>query len=186
MKTLISVILISWAVTIGCASSDKSAKSDKQQLSEEEKAQKATEARKLEDEKNAKEKEELAAKEELERRKAESEKNREELGAVKERLKQMGMAAVYVPVTKDGNTLSYPGGRVAVIRSKVGDAITLRSLNDVMQNQIEKSNSDLDRYNTGYGGFETCLRGQLFVLYMSRDKNGMVVREWYETLDKCN
>lgn len=186
MKTWIIILFVSAGTMISCASSDKTSKSENQLAVAAEKAKKAEETMKMEEQKSAKEKEEIKAKEELEKKKAESEMQKEELKAVKERLKKMGMAAVYVPVSKDGDAFSYPGGRTTAIRTKVTDDITVRSLSLVVDKQIEKSNSDRDHYNTGLGGFETCLNNQLYILFMSKDKNGMVVREWYETLEKCN
>lgn len=183
MKTWIIVLIFSLAAMTGCASSDTAAKRDQQKDTAEENAKKALEMMKMEEEKAAKE--EMTAREELDKKKAESEKQKQELGAVKQRLKQMSMAAVFVPITRDGGVFSYPGGRTSVIKVKVADDITLRPLNLIMDGQLEKSNSDRDYYNTGTGGFETCLNDQLFILYMSKDKNGMVVRDWYETLDKC-
>ena len=186
MKVLMIVWMISLMTFMSCASSDKASKSEKQDAVAEVKAKAEAESKKLEDEKAAKEKEEMQAKEELEKKKADAEKQREELGAVKERLKKMGLAAVYAPITRDGQVFTYPGGRTTTIKSRVVDNILLRSLNQIMDKQMEKSNSDRDYYNTGTGGFEACLNDQLYVLYMSKNNNGMVTREWFEMLEKCN
>ena len=186
MKALIIVLIISLVTVISCTSSDTASKSDKQKVTAEEKAKKAEEVMKLEEEKAAREKETKMAKEELEKKKADHEKQIDEMKAVKERLKEMGMGAVFVPVTKDGNVFLYPGGKTAVIRSKVADDITLRSLNLAIDKQIKKSNSDLDYYTSGLGGFETCMGDRFFILYMYKDQGGSIQREWYELMDKCN
>jgi hypothetical protein len=185
MRVLTFALMISFAAFMSCASSDKTSKNDKQVLAEV-KAKAEAETKKLEEEKAVKEKEEMLAKEELDKKKAESEKQREELGAVKERLKKMGLAAVYFPITRDGQVFTYPGGRTTTIKSQVLDNILLRSLNQIMDKQVEKSNSDRDYYTTGTGGFEACLNDQLYILYMSKNNNGMIIREWFEMLEKCN
>lgn len=110
MRYTTFALLVSFAAFMSCASSDKASKSDKQNVLVEAKTKAEAETKKLEEEKAAKEKEEMLAKEELEKKKAESEKQREELGAVKERLKKMGLAAVYFPITRDGQVFTYPGG----------------------------------------------------------------------------
>ncbi len=185
MRTLWIACLFLAAGIMGCASSEKSSRDNTQALSEV-KAKAETETKKLEEEKEAKEKEAALAEEELLKKKAESEKQREELGAVKERLKKMGLAAVFVPITRDGQVFLYPGGRTATIKYAVSDMIVLRSLNQLMDKQLEKSNSDRDYFNTGNGGFEACLNDQLYILFMHRGQSGAIVRDWFEMLEKCN
>jgi flagellar biosynthesis GTPase FlhF len=185
MKTLLIALIFTTMAILGCGSAEKTSKKDTQVLSEA-RAKADAETKKMEEEKAAKEQEEKKAREELEKKKAESDKNREELGAVKERLKKMGLATVFVPVSRDGQIFMYPGGRTTTIKYQVSDMILLRSLNQMMDSQLEKSNSDRDYYNTGNGGFEACLNDQLYILYMYRNNSGAIVREWFEMMEKCN
>ncbi len=143
------------------------------------------EAKKLDEERMIKEEEAKKEAAEVEVKKAHREKASAELKAVKENLKKMGLAAVFVPMTKNGDTFNYPGGKAIVVKEKVTDSGVLQSLNSMIDQQTEKYDDDRHQLSTCSGGYETCMDSKGYILYLSKDAGGTCIREWYLVNADC-
>ncbi len=186
MKTLI--IFAALTLMIGCGGSGKSSKPDKQKemtMLAENRAKAEAEAKKLDEERMIKEEEAKKEAAEVEVKKAHREKASAELKAVKENLKKMGLAAVFVPMTKNGDTFNYPGGKAIVVKEKVTDSGVLQSLNSMIDQQTEKYDDDRHQLSTCSGGYETCMDSKGYILYLSKDAGGTCIREWYLVNADC-
>jgi len=181
MKSIAFIFALTLGVLIGCKSEEKATKKDKEVAANEDKKAKDEELKKLEQEKAKKEEEERLAKQELDKKKANLVQQQQELASVRENLKKMGLAAVFVYITKSGDTFTYQDGHTVMIKEKVADGFVQQSLDQIVQKQLEKENAARDSYNTCSNGFEACLDHKLYINFMSRDEKGNCVRQWYLT-----
>lgn len=188
MKTYTWLIVIGLIALMGCGGQKSSVKTDKQNEQHEEKKAKEESLKQLEEEKKAKEKEEQMLKEEVEKKKVLSEKDLQEMKNVKERLKKMGLAAVYVPMKRDNEFLVYQDNTLMRIKGDVTSQGILNALNDILKKEKDRDNEAAHLMEVCAGGFETCFENHFYVYYMEKKQvNGVWTCDgiWYEVDAEC-
>ncbi len=182
MKTLTMGIAVLIVLSLGCSSGQKTTGGGNQAAGDEKKSVDEGLMKKKEEEKR---KEEQMAREELEKKKIENEKQKMELKAVKERLRNMGLGVTFSMMTRANEVFRYIDGHTVVAKEKVVDQGILAPLNELLSKQKEKSNEFQNEWSVCSGGFEACQGGRLYIYFMERDQNGACTGAWYLTDQEC-
>ncbi|MBX7151454.1 hypothetical protein K1X84_07425 [bacterium] len=188
MKTYTWLLTLCFIVAIGCSGQKSAAKTDHHDEKMEEKKAKEESLKQMEEEKKAKQKEEQMLKEEVEKKKNLSDKDRQEMKNVKERLKKMGLAAMYVPMKRDNEFFVYQDNTLMRIKGDVVSQGILNALNDILKKEKDRDNEAAHLMEVCSGGFETCFENHFYVYYMEKKEVNKVwtcESKWYEVDAEC-